>query len=42
MTTLEQALHHGATLFTGGARDDDRKFLTHDSTPINLPQQYWL
>ena len=36
MTALEQALHHSATLFARGSRDDDGKLLTHDPRLLSL------
>jgi hypothetical protein len=35
VTALEQALYHGATLFSRGSRDDNGKLLTHDLSPLN-------
>ena len=34
MTSSEQILHHGATLFAGGSRYDDSKLFTHDRSPF--------
>jgi hypothetical protein len=36
VTPLEQALHHSATLFARGSRNDDGKLLTHDHVSFHL------